>query len=139
MAQKHPVAIVAWKILLRIVLFCMMVYLAAYESVFALNILWNYLGYVTPEGFFGFTFTDDFVSVELPLVLFGSIFFGVLGKKIDYILIFLILLQALWEYNSTSTVTYGMFWGLVGAAIIGNVIGLILKLLRQRFLPKLVV
>lgn len=114
-----------------------MIALAAYSAHFFLDILENYLGYKTPSGFFGFTFADAFVALDLGLLFWGSLIFGILGKKIDYLIVFLLLLSALWEYFGTETITTNMYIGLVIALLVGSVIGFVLKLARQKFLPKL--
>jgi hypothetical protein len=137
MATKSRAAVIVWGILLRIILLCVVIALAAYSAHFFLDILENYLGYKTPSGFFGFTFADAFVALDLGLLFWGSLIFGILGKKIDYLIVFLLLLSALWEYFGTETITTNMYIGLVIALLVGSVIGFVLKLARQKFLPKL--
>jgi hypothetical protein len=137
MVQKSRTGSIIWKVSLRLLALFISFFIAIWGSSTAIVILKNYLGYVTPEGFFGFTLTDDFVSLDLMLVFLSGIFLGTLGKKADYFIFIVIFLQALWEYNGTSTITDAMFFGLFGAALIGNAIGFGLKLLRQKFLPKL--
>ena len=95
------------------------------------------MGYNTPDVFWGGGLDDAFIALGLTLVLWSGIIFGALGKIQDYCFIGFCLVFGLWDYNGTSTVTYGMFWGLIGAALTGNAIGFGFKLLRQRFLPKL--
>ena len=139
MVQKHSALIIFWRILLRIIFLIVVFLIAGYESQFAFSVLQDYLGYQTPDIFWGGGLVDSFISFELSFIFLSGILFGALGRKIDYLLNAIFIIYGLWDYNGTSTVTYGMFWGLVGAAIIGNIIGFVLKLLRQKFLPKLVV
>src|SRR5690242_14244977 len=114
MVQKSlSLKVIFWLIFLRIVIFCGSIFIAAYESPLALNILEGYLGYITPPGFFGFTLADAFISLALGLVFFGGIFFGVLGRKIDYAIEIIFIIYALWEYSGTSTTTTAMLIGLI--------------------------
>jgi len=134
MVQKRSTSIV-FGVLLRVVLLAVVSVAAFYTSPNVLDMLNNYFGYRTPGGFF--TLADIFVSLDLALVFWSGIFFGVLGRKIDYILIGLFVILAVWEFSSIETATTNMYLGLVGIVVISNATGFALKLLRQRFLPKL--
>jgi hypothetical protein len=137
MASKHPVAVIVWKISLRFIFLIAVFTFAFYCSDVSFEILKKYLGYITPPGFFGFTLADFFVSLELGSVFISGIMFGALGQIIDYPVTLLFLIWGLWDYHGIPTVTTNMYLGLLGAIIIGNLIGFALKLFRQRFLPKL--
>ncbi len=137
MATKSRTTLIVGGILLRIILLCIVSVLAYYSIPFFLNILEKYLGYTTPSGFFGFTLSDGFVSLDLGLLFWGSLIFGALGKKTDYLLTILLLASALWEYIGLETITKNMYLGLVATLLIGSAIGFALKLARQKFLPKL--
>jgi hypothetical protein len=139
MVQNSRAWIIVWKVLIRVIFFCGAVWLAAYTSGFALDILENNLGYKTPDVIWGGNLVDGFVGLGLSLVFLGSIIFGILGKKVDYFIIFCFIALGFWDFWSTSTVTLNMYLGLIGAAILGNAIGFGLKLLRQKFLPKVTV
>jgi hypothetical protein len=137
MVQNSRAWLIVWKIFLRIVVLILVAFIANFESPLALEILKNNLGYITPEGFFGFNLTDDFVSFELALVFVSGVFLGLLGKVADYILIIFFILFAAYDYFSVTSLTNLMTFGFVGAVLLGNAIGFGLKLLRQKFLPKL--
>ena len=94
------------------------------------------LGYQTPPGFFGFTIIDGILAWTLSFIFWSGILFGILGKKIDYVPIVLIIALALWMYSGTDNVTPQMYLGLLGVALLGNAIGYILKLARLRWLSK---
>jgi hypothetical protein len=137
MVQNSLVLRVVWQILIRIIFLCLAVWIAAYTSSFALDILKNNLGYVTPDSIFDVNFSDMFISLDFALVFWSGVFFGNLGRKIDYILIAIIFVLGLWEFVGTPNATLAMHLGLVGAVVFGNAIGFGLKLLRQRFLPNI--
>jgi hypothetical protein len=137
MVHKQRIALIVWFIFLRIVFLSLLLYIGAIISNIALDILKDYLGYHAPEGIFDINFSDLFISFDLALVFLSGIFFGALGRKSDYIFIFLIFAQAIWEYLGTPTFTFYMGVGLLVALISGNAIGFSLKLFRQKFLPKL--
>ena len=126
--------------LLRVALLCVTVFVAAYTSPTALEILKNYLGYQAPSGFFwGTSLSDDFVSIVFTLSFWSGIIFGTLGKWWDYLLISLFVALAVWEFTGLATITVPMLIGLAISIILGNAIGFALKLLRQKFLPKLTI
>lgn len=93
------------------------------------------LGYQNPPGFFDMASWAEWdISWNIATSFWIGIIFGTLGKKIDYI--FIIALFLLFSLDSlyTGNMTWLVYSGLVGATILGNVIGLGLKLLRLRFL-----
>lgn len=128
---------IALLVILRIVLICLTVYVAAYTLPIALEILRSDLGYQNPNTFWGGNITDDFESLALTLPFWSGIIFGALGRKVDYIIIGLFLALGIWEYTGTETTTAQMYLGLAAATVIGNLVGFTFKLLRQKFLPKL--
>lgn len=72
-------------------------------------------------------------SLYLALALWGSIVFGAIGKKTDYVIIAGIFLFGLWDYAGTDNVTTDMYLGLIAVTLAGNAIGLGLRLVRQYF------
>ena len=121
---------------IRVVLLIVVVVITWLTSIFFWEIIKNYLGYQTPEVFFSFV-TDLVVIFGFGLIFWGSIMFGALGRRWDYLIIIVLTGWGFYSYTFIEEGTARMFLGLIGAAIIGNAIGFALKLLRQRFLPKL--
>lgn len=96
------------------------------------SLLTETLGYQTPSGFFGFTFTESILSLVMVSMLWISIILGSIGKKIDYIIIFILFILSSLEYFSAENMTPLVYSGLVVATILGNVIGFGLKILRKK-------
>ena len=94
----------------------------------------NVLGYSRPSGFFGFTLADWELAWLLSSVFWSGIVFGMLSKKIDYAFIIIIFLFVLWDYSYPPAVSTSMYTGLFGVALLGNVLGYMLKLARQRWM-----
>jgi len=136
MVQKSPTVITLLSILYRIFLFIAVIVIAFYTSPFFLDILEKYLGYITPSGFLGFTLADWGVSIELATVFWAGTIFGTLGRKWDYLLIAFFFVFALVDYIGSESATVPMYIGLIATLLIGNAIGFVLKLARQKFLPK---
>ncbi len=137
MVKNPDVKKVILAIFLRVVALCITVYIASISNLVFLDILEKHLGYESPAGsFWGGDLTDNFVSLYLALIFFGSIIFGTLGKWWDFAFIILFISLGIWEYQGISTTTSSMFVGLAVAALLGNVIGFGLKLLRQKHFPK---
>lgn len=136
MVQKSRGTSLGLKILSRIGFSVATPLLAFYTSDISLEILKNYLAYTTPLVDWGDLLVDASIAVSLGMVFWGALLFGAIGKKVDYLFIFLFTLFGFLNFYITETVTIQMYLGLIAAIIIGNAIGFALKLLRQRFLPK---
>jgi len=65
--------------------------------------------------------------------LWAGIIFGTIGKKMDCIFIIGFFVLCSLDFLYTQNMTWLVYSGLVGAAVVGNAIGFILKLARQRF------
>jgi hypothetical protein len=137
MVQNSQFALIIWKISIRIIILIITVVVANQTFPQGLEILQNYLGYKTPDVIWGENLVDGIVAIGFGVVFWGGILFGSLGKKVDYFFILIFIVLGLWDFWTTSTVTTAMYLGLIGAAVVGNVIGFVLKVLRQKFLPKL--
>jgi hypothetical protein len=92
----------------------------------------NTLHYQIPNGFFGFTATDWFLSWEIASTFLVGLILGSLGRKIDYIFIITFFILLSFDFLSSDNMTLLVYSGLVGAAALGNAIGFGIKLLRQR-------
>ncbi len=93
----------------------------------------NTLGYEKPSGFFGFTFADWDVAWFIASTLLAGIIFGTIGKKVDYIFIVIFFILCSLDFFYTDNMTLLVYAGLVGTTVVGNAIGFILKLARQKF------
>lgn len=136
MVQKQRISLIVWYIFLRIFLFVGVVLISVYTSEYSLGLL-DKLGYQTPNVIWGGNLVDASIELGFVMAFWSGIILGILGRKIDYILIILFLLFGFWDFYTTETVTTNMYIGLISAAILGNAIGFGLKLLRQKFLPGL--
>ena len=94
------------------------------------------LKYQLPSGFFGFTFADWSISWFISTSFLAGAIFGTLGKRIDYIFVITLFVLASLDFFYTENMTPLVYSGLVGATLIGNVIGFILKLLRAKYFAK---
>lgn len=121
----------------RIVLFFVIVITSALISDPVHNFILNVLQYKTPSGFFGFTLADWDLALFITSTFFIGVIFGGLGRKIDYIFIALLIILDIWEWTGTENITLNLWVTLIVTIIVSNAIGFGLKLLRQRFLPKL--
>ena len=122
-------------ILVRILLLAALVVVSAYLSDPAHNLLVNELGYQNPAGFFMPSWADSILAWNLTFVLLSLITFVSLGKKLDYGILFLVLLLTLWIFTGTDNVTPPVYLVLIGVGVVGSAIGYGLKFLRLRFLP----
>ena len=94
-------------------------------------------GYQNPPGFFSIPSLADWILAwVLAMIFWSGIFFGTIGKKIDYILISLFLIFGLWNYLYTDNVTSQMYLGFIGIALLGNALGYLLKLARLRWVGR---
>ena len=59
-----------------------------------------------------------------------------LSKKIDYAFIIIIFIFALWDYSYPPAVSFLMYIGLIGVALLGNALGYLLKLARLRWVGR---
>jgi hypothetical protein len=137
MASRHPTAVIILQILIRIITFCLIILASDKILNLSLEILKDYLGYITPDTIFDINLADPLIAFLLVLPFWCGAMFGILGRKFDYAIIILCIAFSFFGYYGTETVTTKMYLGLVIAAILGSAIGFALKLLRQRFLPKL--
>lgn len=96
----------------------------------------NTLGYRNPPGFFGFTFNDWGIASGFFMIFLVGIVFGTLGKKIDYIFIALVFVLMSLNNYFTENMTWTVYFGFVGAAILGNLIGYLFKQARLHLSPQ---
>lgn len=94
------------------------------------------LKYQIPNGFFGFTFADWDVAWFISSSFWIGIIFGTIGKKIDYYVVFLFFILFSFDFFYTENMTSLVYSGLVGATILGNLIGYMLKIGRQNYFAK---
>lgn len=137
MVQKSSSVSIILQILLRVILFIIVLGLSLFTPFQVHDLIVNNLGYVKPSGFFGFTLADWEIAHILFATFLVGITFGTLGKKIDYAMILILFCLASFDYYSVENMTSRVYSGLLGAALLGNLIGFLLKLARQKFLPKL--
>ena len=106
---------------------------SAYIPINTLYFMENILGYQRSSGFFGFSIEHLVLSFIMALILWVSTFFGALGTKVDYWVIggFLILAFIIFQGSSIN-----MYLGLIGVALLGNFLGYLLKLARERWFDK---
>ena len=123
-------------IIFRISLFVGILFFAMFVLYPIHDFILGTLNYKNPSDFFGTSWAEWSLAWVLTCVLWGGIIFGTLGKKIDYIFFALILSLALWEFVFTDNVTLQMYLGLVGIAVLGNILGYMLKVGRQNYFGK---
>jgi len=137
MFQKIKFKTILFEILVRVLLVGIGIGIGIYFFPLTIHdFVVNTLGYQKPSGFFGFTLADWNVSWFVSATLWIGIIFGTFGKKIDYIFISIMFTVFSLSFLSTENMTLLVYSGLIGSTIIGNILGFILKLLRQRFFPK---
>ena len=130
MVQGTRIKQVITSIVVRIIAFGAALYASAYIPTNTLYFMENTLGYQRTSGFFGFTIEHLILALTINFIFWASIFFGALGKKIDYWIIggFFCFSLLLFQGSGIS-----MYLGLIGVAILGNFIGYTLKLARERW------
>lgn len=134
MVQKSLATSIILETVLRVLLLIICIAIGIYFFPVTIhNFVVNTLGYQKPAGFFGFTFADWEVSWLISSSLFSGIIFGALGKKIDYIFIVILFFLSSLDFLFTENITFVVYLGLSGSAILGNVIGYGLKLARKKF------
>jgi hypothetical protein len=137
MVQKSLTSLAAG-VFLRIILFLVVIGFGVFFFPNTIHgFVINTLGYQNgPVGLFDMANLGDWeVSFLLSSVFWFGIIFGTLGKKIDYILFLVFFIFALWDYFYPPAASYEVFLGLIGAAVLGNIIGFILKLARKKLFP----
>ncbi len=137
MVQKSPKIRQVLKILARIILFIVIVIGSAFISDPFHNLLIDVLGFKNPEGFFIGSWAEWSLALFLTFTLIGGVIFGSLGKKIDYFFIAILIALDIREWIGTENITLNIWLALIATIIVGNAIGFGLKLLRQKFLPRL--
>jgi len=89
------------------------------------------LGYQSPPGFFGFNLQAWPIVWLMSSMFWVGVIFGTLGKVTDYILIGIFFIFTSFVLLADNITLY-VYSGLIGTAILGNLIGFALKLLRKR-------
>lgn len=120
----------------RILFFLSVIVMGAFSSGFFYSLNEKIFEYQNPAGFFIPSLADWGLAFALAVVFWSGTLFGLIGKKIDRILILFFILFGLWTYVYTDNITPQMYLGLVGVALLGNTIGYGLKLARLRWLKK---
>ena len=123
----------AWSMLLRTLLLVIVLVLGIFTAFPFHEFNHNIFGYQKPPGFFGFTLADWEIASLLASVFWGGIIYGIIGRRVDYIFFVLIFLFTLWDYWYPPSVPPLMYLGLVGVAVLGNVLGYMLKVGRQNW------
>ena len=124
-------------IILRSLFLLAALFAAAYAPSINSYFLEYSLDYQRSGGFFGFSIENVIIELIFSFILWASILFGAIGKKIDYLLIVsFIILAVIAFYNSSASLNIKMYLGLIGVALLGNAIGYMLKLARLRWLHK---
>lgn len=120
----------------RILILLVVLFLSAFTSDPAHDFILNIFHYQNPSGFFAASWAEWSIAWVLTSVFWSGIIFGAIGKKIDYIFNFVIILFALWEYIGAENVTPQMYLGLIGVALLGNALGYALKIGRKNWFGK---
>jgi len=137
MVQGTQIVKVIKEILIRVSLLIAVLIAAYFTTDFFHDFNENFFHYINPPGFFSMaSLAEWFLALDLALVFWSGIFFGIMGKNFDYILIGLTILLAFWGYSGTENVTQQMYLGLIGVAVLGSFLGYCLKLARERWLTK---
>lgn len=97
------------------------------------SFLINTLHYQEPPGFFGFNPYFLGPGWVLSWTFWSGITYQIIGRKIDIYFIVGIFIFSIWNLYITQNVTSNIHIALIGVALLGNIIGFGLKLLRQRF------
>jgi len=92
-----------------------------------------FMGYQAPSGFFGFALTEELLAWFLSSIFWSGLIYQTFGKKIDQIFIITIFVIVSWEYFSADNMTWQIYFGLIGVALLGNFLGYLLKLGRERW------
>jgi hypothetical protein len=126
-----------FQLLFRLFLLFAILILSALTSTIAHDVILNIFGYQIPSDFSDTGSWADWSLAFVTTSLFWSgIIFGTFGEKIDYVFVALTILFAAWEYIYSSNITPQMYLGLIGVAVIGNLIGFCLKLARQKWFTR---
>lgn len=135
MVQRSRDTIITRAVLLRVLLFVSILVIGFYEGRLFLSFLTDKLNY--KEVCSGFCFLEGFGAGLLALTLSYSFWFGVIfgavGKKADYIVIGVFFILALVMFYGLS---FQIYLGLIGVALLGNAIGYILKIGRENWFGK---
>lgn len=137
MVQKSRIAVKFLWAVVRIALFVGIIALSAFISDPFHSLILDHLHYQIPEGFFSGSWADWSLAWVLTNVFLSGVIFGTLGKKIDYAFIAAAIGIAIWEFTGTANVTSALYITLLTTIAISNIVGFCLKLVRERFLPKL--
>jgi hypothetical protein len=92
------------------------------------------LEYQEPPGFFSFSLAGWVVAWTMLSMLWISASFGAIGKRVDYILILGLFALSSLSFYYTENMTWLVYSGLVGATLLGALIGFGFKSFRQKFL-----
>ena len=137
MVQGAQIVGVVQAILIRILLLALVFTAVYFTTDIFHNFNENTFHYINPPGFFSMaSLAEWFLALDLALVFWTGVMFGAVGKKTDYILIATIFLYALWGYSGAANVTQQMYLGLIGVALLGNALGYMLKVGKERWLGR---
>ena len=122
-----------FNILLRIFLLFVVIALGAFTALPTHTFVIDSLRFENPSDFFGSSWADWSLAWILASLFWGGIVFGVSGKKIDYFFTLLLSVIGFLGFVYTKNVMPLMYLGLVGVAVLGNVLGYMLKVGRQNW------
>ncbi|HVZ75850.1 MAG TPA: hypothetical protein VG934_01100 [Candidatus Paceibacterota bacterium] len=137
MVQKSLAASVVKSIFLRILLvFAALVIGGFFFPITIENFVTHTLGYHNPPGFLDMpSWADWSLSWDMASIFWAGILYGTLGKKIDYIFITGLFILCSLDFFFTENMTPLVYSGLVGATVLGVVIGYIINIARKRLFP----
>ncbi len=81
------------------------------------------------------SWADWSLSWDMASIFWAGILYGTLGKKIDYIFITGLFILCSLDFFFTENMTPLVYSGLVGATVLGVVIGYIINIARKRLFP----
>jgi hypothetical protein len=136
MVQGTSIKVIIWPTILRVILIILLLIVTYFTWGTTIDFINNWLGYRLPDGFFGYSFADWGLALNLALIFWGGIIFSALGRVVDYLFIFLLIAFGVWGWSGTENITLIMWSSFIGIIVLSNLIGFGLKLLRQKFLPQ---
>ncbi len=135
MVQKSQDAIITRMVLLRVFLFVVILVVGFYGVASFESFVRDSLHFKeTCSGLFCLNGIETgLMALILSYSFWIGVIFGTLGKKADYIIIGILTILALVSFYGLDL---QMYLGLIEVIFAGNLIGFILKILRQKFLVR---
>ena len=136
MVQGTRVGLIIWAIVWRFLVFVSIVIISLFLQDPFYSFLINTLHYQEPAGFFGFSPYFFGLGWVLSWMFWSTIVYGTIGSKFDYLFVLFVFAFSLLNFFFTENVNTTTYLGLVGVALLGNALGYMLKVGKERWLGR---